>query len=174
MPQVSIDEFYFNDDGKIPNNPKLPLLIYHEVFNGRTSEAEQIFNQNDWRNSWIGGVFGYHHYHSNTHEVLGVIDGEAVLQFGGEKGKQVKVKAGDTVVIPAGTGHKNIQSTADFKVVGAYPDGSSFDLKTGREEEREEAIPMIKRVPLPKKDPLFGDQTIFAYWKSCTMDESGG
>ncbi|MGG3623527.1 cupin domain-containing protein [Bacillus gobiensis] len=165
MAERRIDTLLFEDDGKIPNNPTLPLLIYTQVLDGRTGEAKSIFDQNDWKNSWVGGVFGYHHYHSNTHEVLGVISGEALLQFGGEAGKQVKVTAGDTVVIPAGVGHKKIQSSNDFKVIGAYPGGSGFDLKTGKAEEREEAIQNIKEVPLPKADPLFGDDTIFTHWK---------
>lgn len=164
MANANIDALYFKDDGKIPNNPELPLLIYSQVLEGRTGEAKSIFHRNDWKNSWIGGIFGYHHYHSITHEILGVISGYALLQFGGERGKQVKVTAGDAVVIPAGVGHKNIESSSDFQVIGAYPDSRSFDLKTGKAEEREEAIQNIKEVPLPKADPLFGDNTIFNYW----------
>ncbi|MDQ0483604.1 cupin domain-containing protein [Guptibacillus hwajinpoensis] len=115
-----------------------------------------MFKQNKWSNSWENGVFPYHHYHSNTHEALGVISGSASITFGGENGDSVEVEKGDVVVIPAGVGHKKEQSSAGFKVVGAYPNGMSHDLKTGKAEERPEVIENIQNVPLPSTDPLQG------------------
>ena len=61
------------------------------------------------------------HYHSNTHEALGVFRGSARLQFGGDDSAiavQEEVKAGDVMVIPAGVGHKQLEGRDGFTMVG--------------------------------------------------------
>ncbi|MDT0678621.1 cupin domain-containing protein [Autumnicola musiva] len=152
--------FFFTDDGKIPNN-KLPLLVYKNVFEERDIKGaewlEKRFEQNNWSNSWRNGVFEYHHYHSNTHEVLGVYSGEALLHLGGEEGEKIKVSAGDIIVIPAGVGHKKLKSYNGFKIVGAYPNGSDYDINTGRKGERPGTDENIAALPIPESDPLQGD-----------------
>ncbi|SDK30530.1 cupin domain-containing protein [Sediminibacillus albus] len=157
MPGERIATFIFADDGRIPNNQDLPLLVYPQVLLDRIVDCEMIFNGNNWKNSWTGSVFDYHHFHSNTHEVLGVISGHATLTFGGERGKDLKVAAGDVVVIPAGVGHKKVEASNDFKVVGAYPEGRGHDLLTGKPEERDQALKNIKELPIPNKDPVFAE-----------------
>jgi len=78
--------------------------------------------------------------------------------MGGESGIKTDVQAGDIIIIPAGVGHKNLQSSRDFIVLGAYPNGSSYDLKTGKENEYPEAINNIKKVPVPDSDPFTGTE----------------
>nr|WP_240795509.1 cupin domain-containing protein [Aquibacillus halophilus] len=73
------------------------------------SNFSELFRTNNWKNSWTGGVFSYHHFHSNSHEVLGVISGQAKIMFGGNHGLSLNIYAGDAVVIPAGVGHKHIE-----------------------------------------------------------------
>lgn len=152
------EKFYFKDDGQIPNNT-LPLLIYKNIFKERGEEAaamlEEQFELNNWRNSWRNGVHDFHHYHSNTHEVLGVYSGKALLHLGGEEGEKLEVAAGDIIVIPAGVGHKNLESE-NFKIVGAYPDGREYDMNYGKEGERPAADENILKVPVPDTDPFFG------------------
>ncbi|HSP22140.1 MAG TPA: cupin domain-containing protein [Planococcus sp. (in: firmicutes)] len=148
--------FHFEDDGEIPNNPSLNVLFYPAAFKGNPQKIEEVFNRHNWLNSWRGGIFDYHHYHSNTHEALGVSAGTATLQLGGKQGEHVKVKAGDVIVLPAGTGHKKIEASADFEVVGAYPNGVSYNLKTGNPEERPYVLEDIQNTPLPKTDPVYG------------------
>ena len=148
----------FKDDGTIPNS-KLPLLIYKNVFSEEKANADFItkhFEDRDWSNSWKNGVYDYHHYHSNTHEVLGVYSGYATILFGGEEGNAFSIEEGDAVAIPAGVGHKLIQASEDFGVIGAYPNGMSYDLKKGNPEERPEADQNIEKVPLPDTDPVYG------------------
>jgi uncharacterized protein YjlB len=107
----------------------------------------------------VDGVFSYHHYHSNAHEVLCVVSGSASIAFGGPEGETVEVDAGDVVVIPAGVGHCNKGPNGGFSVVGAYPHGQeSYDLRTGDEGERPEVLENIRDVSLPKSDPLFGEK----------------
>lgn len=156
---MEIRKIFLEDDGFIPNN-KLPLLLYQNAFDKRGKEGaawlEKQFGQHHWGNAWRNGVYNYHHYHSITHEVLGVYSGSAQLQMGGEHGQKVEVKAGDVIIIPAGVAHKNLGSSSDFGVVGAYPGGSDYDLKTGKKSEQPQADKNIANVALPEADPLLG------------------
>lgn len=153
------EKIFLEDDGATPNN-KLPLLLYKNAFEERGEEGalwlEEQFKKNNWTNSWRNGVYSYHHYHSTSHEVLGVYSGRANLHLGGEEGERKEVEAGDIIIIPAGVGHKNLGSSRDFSVVGAYPEGRSYDLKTGKSGERPEADENIAAVPLPSTDPIRG------------------
>lgn len=149
---------HFEDDGSIPNNPTLPVIFYPGAFKENPEEIESVFNQNNWTNSWTDGVFDFHHYHSNTHEVLGVKSGSAILQLGGESGKAFEVSVGDVVLLPAGTGHKKLSGSEDFQVVGAYPNSAEPDLKKGELNERPEVLEAILDAPLPELDPVFGKE----------------
>jgi uncharacterized protein YjlB len=150
---------HFDDDGVIPNSA-LPLLLYRGAFRADGDAGarwlEQRFADNGWRGAWRWTVYPFHHYHSTSHEVLGVSAGHATLQFGGEHGRAVEVRAGDVVVIPAGVGHKRLQASAGFQVVGAYPDGRAADLLRGDPGERPAADRRIAELPLPDADPLLG------------------
>lgn len=152
--------FYFKDDGAIPNS-RYPLLVYENAFTLKGSKGgdwlEERFAANNWSNTWRWGVYPFHHYHSNTHEVLGVFSGEALLHMGGDKGEKMKVKAGDIIVIPAGVGHKCLTHSSDFTVLGAYPGGLSPDLMKGEKNERPGADKNIAALPAPAKDPLLGE-----------------
>jgi uncharacterized protein YjlB len=157
MKGLEVKSFYYKDDGKIPNNADLPVLLYIGALKGKTAQMERIFKSHNWRNSWTNGIFGYHHYHSNVHEVLGIIGGSAALQLGGEQGDKVLVAAGDVLVLPAGTGHKCLSASSDFQVVGAYPEGMDYNLRKGLAGERPEALEEIRQVPLPLLDPIYGE-----------------
>ncbi|MET1013592.1 MAG: cupin domain-containing protein [Paenisporosarcina sp.] len=157
--------FKFKDDGYIPNNPHLPVILVKEVFQDHPSDIEKIFNQHNWQNSWVNGVFPYHHYHSNAHEVLGVKAGTARLIIGGESGKKITVQQGDVIILPAGTGHKKLECSNDFKIVGAYPEGMSYNIKTGEDNDRPQVLHDIVQVPLPMTDPIFGNRgPVFDHW----------
>ncbi len=158
---------YFKDDGMIPNHPTYPVIVYKGAFQKNPSQIESIFNQNNWRNSWVNGVFGYHHYHSNSHEVLGVRSGSATLLLGGKKGEMVEVITGDVIVLPAGTGHKRLKASEDFKIVGAYPNGMDYNVKIGKADERPDVLEDIQHVPQPKTDPVYGDYgAVIEKWTS--------
>lgn len=155
--------------GNNPNNPHLPLLLYWQVFPEKSnleSQFKEAFEQHNWRGSWTNGVFDYHHYHSKSHEVLGVAAGSATIIFGGPGGEEVEVKAGDMVVLPAGTGHCRKSASSDFSVVGAYPDGQeNYDICT-EDDDPEEKKQNIKQVPLPGADPVAGKEgPLLQHWK---------
>jgi uncharacterized protein YjlB len=145
----------------VPNNERLPLLLYTGVLDlsEGASSVESLFHKNDWVNSWRDGVYPRHHYHSTAHEVLGVYAGEAVIKFGGDDGPRLKVAKGDVVVIPAGVAHKRIRSSGEFGVVGAYPEGQTWDMCYGTEGERPEADRRISALPDPKTDPVYGSES---------------
>lgn len=153
----------FKDDGYIPNNPKLPLLLYRKVvrFDRHYDPAaliEAIFKANGWRKPWRNGIYDYVHYHSRIHEVLGVARGSATLRLGGNKGKTVVVSAGDIIVIPAGVGHECLKADSRFLVVGAYPPRGVYNECRGSFQEHAKAASSIRRTPIPKKNPLFGSK----------------
>lgn len=150
--------FYFEDDGIIPNNPKLPVILYPGALKDEPERTESVFNENGWLNSWENGVFNYHHYHSNAHEVLGVTCGTVLIKLGGENGSTFDLQAGDVIVLPAGTGHKRITASDDFRIVGAYPDGTDYNMRIENDDKREPSIGEIAAVPLPKTDPVYGQK----------------
>ncbi|RYE29478.1 MAG: cupin domain-containing protein [Sphingobacteriaceae bacterium] len=170
---INLETHLFKDDGTIPNS-KYPLLIYKKAFTERSSAGanwlEKHFAQNNWTNSWRNGVYPFHHYHSTSHEVLGVYSGSALLFLGGEKGAKVKVEAGDIIVIPAGVGHKNLGSSNDFGVVGAYPDGRSWDVMRGQPGDRPKADERIAALPVPDFDPFSGkDGGVVHFWNQINI-----
>jgi uncharacterized protein YjlB len=148
------------DDGIFPNNPFLPLILIHKAFpfegEGDPSVLESTFAENGWKGSWRNGLYPFHHYHSTAHEVLGIYSGSVRVQFGGEAGPVLVASAGDVLIIPAGVAHKNIWSSQDFRVVGAYPAGQRWDMNYGKEEERPAADHNISAVALPAYDPVAG------------------
>lgn len=170
MKEQKIIPHHLEENDRIPNNPKLPLLLYQQVFekkNNLMHQFEEAFKQNKWGGSWVNGVFDYHHYHSNAHEVLGVISGTATLAFGGPEKLEVDLQAGDMVILPAGTGHCRLSASADFRVIGAYPQGQEkYDTCT-QKDDAEEKKENIRQVPLPKADPISGKNgPLLEHWKA--------
>lgn len=158
--RFEVESFRLKENGNIPNS-KLPLLIYRRAVRLQSDDPasifEELFETNDWTDSWRNGIFDYHHYHSTAHEVLGVYQGNATVNFGGEGGPIAKVWASDVILIPAGVSHKNIGASPDFGVVGAYPRGQQVDMRYGKPEERSKADHQIGQVPFPRFDPVQGE-----------------
>lgn len=164
-----VETFVLPDDPLIPNS-KLPLLIYRVAVKWPEGDPallfEELFAENNWINCWRDGVYPFHHYHSTTHEVLGTFSGSARIEFGGEHGIAQTLSAGDVVVIPAGVSHKQLGSSPDFCVVGAYPAGKDYDMNYVRPGERPRADENIARVELPSADPIYGSEgPLLEHWK---------
>jgi len=167
---VEIKTLQLQGYDNFPNNPKLPVLLYKNVFdfneNDPASTIEKILRENNWGGSWRNGIYSFHHYHSTAHEALGVYGGWADVQLGGPESDIVRIEKGDLVILPVGTSHKKIDSGDGFAVVGAYPDGQTWDMNYGKPEELEKARANILKVKLPSKDPVFGvNGKMFEYWE---------
>ena len=166
-----IQHFVLERIKNFPNSP-LPVLIYKGAmqlpsFKNKSADiAQKIFARNGWSNSWRNGIYDFHHYHGNTHEVLAICLGEASLVLGGPGGRSVKLEQGDVIILPAGVSHKCTKCSDDFQCVGAYPEGKDYDMNTGTFEEYEKALESIEKLPVPEKDPVFGEEGFLkTYWK---------
>jgi uncharacterized protein YjlB len=163
-----LDSFTLADDGRIPNNPTLPVLVYRDVAEvSRGSGAcRALFEGHGWGGTWQDGIFPFHHFHSVSHEVLGVVAGTATVLLGGPSGRRLEVQPGDVLVLPAGTGHCREAGSADLLVIGAYPRGQEdYDLRRGEPDEHDEVRANIANVALPAQDPVEGrDGSLVRLW----------
>ena len=166
---ANIEQIVLQDDGIFPNS-RHPALLYKGaldipvLFPG--THVRHLFERNGWSNSWDDGIFEYHHYHSITHEVLGIYKGHTMLQLGGPKGPKIFVERGDVLIIPAGVAHKNLSAENSVGVIGAYPGGRDYDMNYGNPDERPQTDENIRKVPVPKSDPLLGkDSGLIKIWK---------
>ena len=166
------ETFLFADDGYVPNNARLPFLVYRNAIDligtpDPEDAIEQVFRDNGWRDIWRNGIYPYVHYHSMIHEGLALARGRALVRFGGGSGPEIELAQGDVAVLPAGTGHQCLSHSNDLVVIGAYPGTGRYDLCRGSKAERDKALLSIPQVPLPDTDPLFGkDGPLLRLWSN--------
>jgi uncharacterized protein YjlB len=159
----------FSDDGIVPNHPRWPLVVYRRAVRfsteyGAASVIDSLFEANGWGRSWRDSIYDFVHYHSQIHEVLGVAGGRGEIEFGGLKGRRLSLAAGDVAILPAGTGHRLLDASKDFLVVGAYPEAGTYDECTDT-RDRPDAIKRIAKVRRPASDPVYGKNGgIINFW----------
>ncbi len=167
MSDAEIELHTLEPHGAFPNNARLPVVIYRHVMQGATGDAlageiEQRFLAHDWSGGWRDGVYDFAHYHSTAHEVLGCYQGGARVELGGGS-RIIDLEPGDVLVLPAGVAHKNVGSSMDFAVVGAYAGGRPYDMRRG---DPSEGAHKAAEVPLPQQDPVYGREgPLLRAWK---------
>src|SRR5258707_11524316 len=90
--EATIELYRLADDGVIPNNAALPLIVYRSALPASGDVARQfetLFARNGWSGGWRNGIFPYHHYHSNAREALRIPSTHARPRFRGEQRKSV-------------------------------------------------------------------------------------
>ena len=162
---TSPQAIFLDEDPQVPNNPVLPVLLYRGVLSLESEGKDRIFEtrfiENGWRGVWRNGIFGSHHFHPDAHEALGIARGSVSVQLGGDSGERVSLSAGDLVVLPAGTGHRNLDASDDLLVIGAYPEGQE-SYSTSRTKMERAAM---AEVPRPESDPFYGkDGPLLKRW----------
>jgi uncharacterized protein YjlB len=158
--------FHFRDDGETPNNPRFPMILYRSPVKldpdyDPAALFETLFAAHDWGKSCRDGIYDFNHFHTATHEVLGIARGHARVRFGGRWGKVIEVRAGDVIVQPAGNGHQWLSQSKDLLVVGAYPKsvrdgGGHYDEPGPKDVDHDAAVRSIARVAAPHADPVYG------------------
>jgi uncharacterized protein YjlB len=163
----------FQGDGQTPNNERFSFIHYKSPVKldadyDPAAIFEELFASNGWGESWRDGVYDFLHYHTHTHEVLGIAQGSVKVQFGGRKGEIIALQTGDVVVLPAGTGHIRLSKSSDLLVIGAYPaarGGGRYNELRPQDIDYETARREIARVGIPAKDPVYGkDGGLRAIW----------
>lgn len=168
--RVQVETYLLAEHDWVPNNGRLPVILYRRALAPASCEDtaqafEAAFAQHGWPAQWRDGIYDYHHYHSTAHEVLGIAAGTALLMIGGPGGREIEVGAGDTLLLPTGTGHCSLKSSEDFLVVGGYPEGQRWDIC--RDAPDDEARARMATLPFPASDPLEGPGgTLNDHWKA--------
>jgi len=164
--------FKFRDDGETPNNSRYPLVLYRSpiALDPKFDPAavfETLFEANKWGDGWRSTMYGYNHFHTGTHECLGIARGKLTAQFGGASGRKAELKAGDVVIIPAGVGHKHVEQSKDLLIVGAYPANmGDYDEPTPSDIDHATALKNVARVKRPATDPVYGRKgPLLSVWR---------
>lgn len=170
--EIKVQPFAFDSAGWCPNNLRLPLLVYRQVSDEAPGDDlarwfEETFRKHGWPPEWRYTIYPFPHYHSTSHEVIGVFRGRAKIRFGDSAGQTLEVQAGDVVLIPAGVSHQRLSDSDNFCGVGAYPVGYERDLI--RQDEMDvsaSASERIVKLVIPELDPVTGcKEPLRFYWK---------
>lgn len=160
MPANSPELYWSKPRGNAPNS-RFPLMVHRQSMpGGGADEMIGMFRANGWSNNWrYPGVYTYPHFHSTTHECLGVALGWMEVEMFGRGGTTLRVEAGDTIVIPAGVSHNMVGHSDNILMVGGYPDGRDWD--NIQEEQlteplRRAAAKRIMMLPIPSRNPATG------------------
>ena len=122
----------------------------------RGTLIDALFETHGWARSWRT-VYDFVHYHSQIHEVMGVARGTAKSNAVGSKAACFSLKAGDVLVLPAGTGHRLIDASRNFLVVGAYPKDGTYDECT----DTRDCADAAKRIAKVRKPSQRAPRTMF-------------
>lgn len=122
MKYSDVKVIYLLENRYVPGKPARPVLYYPGALKDATHSSER-----ELLDKWRNGISGYYRNHRSSHEVLGVIQGSAALEIGGERKVQLEVKPGDLIVFPTGTEKRPVSISPDFKAAGFNSDEDGDD-----------------------------------------------
>ncbi|KAL4969942.1 cupin domain-containing protein [Aspergillus stella-maris] len=160
----SIQTYFLGPTPHAPNSG-LPIIHYRGVLPEPLTEESvtEFLTRDRWEKRGTWGHIPIRHFHPNSHECYGIFQGfsKLLLGVGGSDtagGLKVNVRAGDVIVLPAGTAHSCAESSKDYRYIGVYPQGcprwrnemgsKSIDLASLRKE--------TENVSMPEADPVYG------------------
>ncbi|PKY01820.1 hypothetical protein P168DRAFT_292877 [Aspergillus campestris IBT 28561] len=176
--RVQPETYYLQKGTFVPNN-RLPALVYRGVLPRPLSResTKALCERNHWERRGEWGAIWEAHFHPNTHECYGVLQGQSILVLGRERhaestgGVEVDVRAGDVVVVPAGVSHRSLSATDDYRYMGVYPEQcprwrNDFCKGTEAMDKLEEDI---RKVIIPDHDPVYGlDGPLVVLWREAS------
>ncbi|KAH8896208.1 hypothetical protein GQ53DRAFT_680844, partial [Thozetella sp. PMI_491] len=158
-----------------PNN-RLPILHYRDVLPKPHSEESttEFLTSNKWEKRGTWGHIGIRHFHPNSHECYGIFRGSSKLLLGqissGTGGLELDVKAGDVIVLPAGTAHSSLESSEDYRYIGVYPENCQRWRNEIGKKPAASFFETIRRVGFPEADPVYGDDgPLTRIWHSSVL-----
>ena len=160
--------FVFEDDGLVPNNP-MPFLVYKGAVDVRNDHPEKtiegLFGANGWGAMWRTASTIICTTTPPCMKCSASPAATPAVRFGGDRGKELEISAGDVAILPAGTGHQCLSASHDFSVVGAYPPGPPMQITRATPENHAKALKTIPEVKIPKTDPVRGvDGPLVRLW----------
>jgi uncharacterized protein YjlB len=161
MPATQPELHWSKPNGMLPNS-RFPLLVHRGGVPGGGADAVIArLRGNGWYNNWrYPGIYTYRHFHTTTHECLGVATGWMEIEVFGVGGPHIRVEPGDVIVMPAGVSHMMTGQSDDNLMIGGYPDGRDWDSMQQdnlTEELRRAAAKRIMMLPIPPRDPVTGE-----------------
>jgi uncharacterized protein YjlB len=166
LSSLKVESHQIPAHGLTPNTSiqNKPLLIYRSAFPSSTAASQiesHFYSMGVVSPQWRYTMYSTSHFHSTTHEVLGIASGSAKLCFGHEENpKRVEtvVTMGDVVVVPGGVAHRLLEDLeGGFQMVGSYPKGYNWDMCYGNTGE-EEKVEGIKKLGWFERDPVYGEK----------------
>lgn len=167
LSQLRVSKHMIPAHGLTPNTSIMnkPLLIYHSAFGANTSASQIESHLNSVgvvSPQWRYTMYSTSHFHSTSHEVLGISNGEARLCFGHEdnpKRVEAVVTKGDVIVVPAGVAHRLLEDLrGSFEMVGSYPIGCNWDMCYGKKGEQSKIDGIRQLKWFEGQDPVYGKQ----------------
>ncbi|KAJ5097175.1 hypothetical protein N7456_007896 [Penicillium angulare] len=161
--QIKVTYRHIPSWGRFPNTSiqGKPLVLYQGAFDASASDFQRRLQQiGEVEPQWTYTMYSQSHFHSTTHEVLGVVAGRARLCFGGEENPErfePTVQRGDLIIVPAGVAHRLFKDEGKepFQMVGSYPCNKEWDMCYGRAGE-ERKVEAIRDLSWFNQDPLYG------------------
>lgn len=166
LKDLKVLKYQIPQHGLVPNTSiqQKPLMIYKSAFPSSTNASQiesHLSSVGVVTPQWRFTMYNFDHFHSTSHEVLGIAAGKAKLCFGHEENPkcvQEILEKGDVIIMPAGVSHRLLEDlSGGFSMVGCYPTGCNWDMCYGKKGE-ESKVEQIKDVKWFTKDPVYGEE----------------